>query len=134
MKNKPLKIRTTVAYFGVLDKQKHIFTKKCFKDLVRLYDTDVDRLFVRKEFKYDSIPIGYVTGLEIEENALVANIEVTDNKFIEELLENSVVRPGFFVPGEKLIAEDKPIVFDKIKLLDFGIVEKTNDVYDSEDL
>lgn len=108
------KFKVPIAY-AKPDKQGIGFTKENLKDIANSAKLP---MYITKDFNYASIPIGICTGLKIEENKLIADIELSEH-VSKEILKDYCYRVGY--------------TLEPIKLLDISKIDKSNDIYDKDD-
>ena len=126
-----MEIRVPIAYYGVVDKQKDCFTKTCFEKIVKDYKDRIknnNKVFVRENFSYTSMPMGILMNLELEDNALMATIQIKDDKAMVKMLEGFKYRPGFFIKKSHKNPDDIRL-YNDVELTDIGFIPDSEDIY-----
>ena len=121
-----MKFKTPIAYTK-LDKQKHLITEEALRNAIKKVKLPLP---ISPNFNMTEAPIGKVIDLNMENNKLVATMEIT-NVGVIKLLDKSCFRLGFI--SKKDQEKEGYREFQNIEILDIAFVSKINDVYDEKD-
>ena len=108
------KFKVPIAY-AKPDKHGIGFTKENLKDMATSAKLP---MYITKDFDYASIPVGKCIALKVEENKLIADIELSEH-VSKEILKDYCYRVSY--------------TLEPIKVIDVSQINKNNDVYDKDD-
>lgn len=109
-----MKFKTPIAY-AKPDKEGHTLTEENLRTLVNNTELPVPIL---NDFNFASFPLGNCVGLKVENDELIADIEIKDY-IPRKILKNSCYRVGYNVTTQEIIT--------------IGRIDKILDVYDKDD-